>query len=169
MKWKNKAFTPSQLPAITNPSKCVSWRRKNQLADILTLFFSSTLKQLLVRFINGLECASSNHQMELVKTELVSSQKGCYVKQHISKFGLIQKLDKMKYYKSPVCVYFTHVRHQMRKNCYVWDTKLIWADRRYVFSATNYYVGHKFGPRYIFSVPGGTDVLLWNGRAARTH
>ena len=99
--------------------------------------------------------------MELVKTELVSSQKGCYVKQHISKFGLIQNLDKMKYYKSPVCVYFTHVRHQMRKNCYVWDTKCspwTWAERRYIFSATNYYVGHKFGPRYIFSVPRGTDV-----------
>ena len=46
----------------------------------------------------------------------------------------------------------------MRKNCYVWDTKLIWTERRYIFSATNYYVGHKFGPRYIFSVPGGTDV-----------
>ena len=48
---------------------------------------------------------------------------------------------------------------------------LIWADRRYVFSATNYYVGHKFGPRYIFSVPRGRDVLLWIGRAARasTH
>ena len=30
---------------------------------------------------------------------------------------------------------------------------LIWADRRYVYSATDYYVGHKFGPRYIFSVP----------------
>ena len=62
--------------------------------------------------------------MELVKIELVSSQKGCYVKQHISKFGLIQNFDKMKYYKSPVCVYFTHVRHQMRKNCYVFSVNL---------------------------------------------
>ena len=35
---------------------------------------------------------------------------------------------------------------------------LIWADRKYIFSATDYYVGHKLGPRYIFSVPRGTDV-----------
>ena len=168
MKWKNKAFTPSQLPATTNPSKCVSWRRKNKLAVILTLFFSSTLKQLLVRFINGLECASSNHQMELVKIELVSSQKGCYVKQHISKFGLIQNLAKMKYYKSPVCVYFTHVRHQMRKNCYVFSVNLgrpeirIFCDK--LLRGTQIWAEiHIFRPR------GNGCVLLWNGRAAKTH
>ena len=37
----------------------------------------------------------------------------------------------------------THVRQQMPKNCYVWNTKcspLIWAERRYIFFATDYYI-----------------------------
>ena len=104
--------------------------------------------------------ANFNHQMELDKTELVSSQKGCYVKQHISKFGLIQNLDKMKYCKSPVCVYFTHVRHQMRKNCYVSSVNLGRPEIR-IFCDKLLRGTQIWAEIHIFRPKGNGCVLLW--------
>ena len=60
--------------------------------------FSAVYKRLI-------ECASFSYQMKLEKTEPVSSQKGCYVKQHMSKFGLIQILDKNEIKLPSLCAH----------------------------------------------------------------